>query len=384
LTRKERRRTRKGRLRMTSNLRRLFEETQAQQNVSPARPLVTKNAVNSNGGTALGSVSLKVYKTETMTTIIKEIADLYAPSHTIPTSNKENANVTIGASPITPEVSAAKNLTTPVRAKKPKKRQSATKIVFVKDDKAGSDVSTPKKEAMPTTPNSVGVATPTKKKGKKKRHSTSSKASGLAESSHPSKVGQSASSHSSSSSSSSPVDAATMAQVMREVRECNSALFSTSPVLMSPAIAAIKKKKKAKSLASTSSKHLVSRAQRIDGCRHKRHHARRHRHSVDMSDVLFVSERPTIVDELGGAATTDSFKFEALRNSGESPVAGSASTASDSKDDKRRRRSRSVGDLKSLLVEAEGANGKQRRRRKRKRNSLVRAIDKLISIAGGK
>jgi len=56
--------------------------------------------------------------------------------------------------------------------------------------------------------------------------------------------------------------------------------------------------------------------------------------------------------------------------------------------DKRRRRSQSVGDLKKLLAAAEASDAarqappQKKRERRRKRNSLVRAIDKLISVAG--
>jgi hypothetical protein len=66
-----------------------------------------------------------------------------------------------------------------------------------------------------------------------------------------------------------------------------------------------------------------------------------------------------------------------------------SATASPSQAEKRRRRSRSVGDLKQLMaVSDEAATTVQastlpkKRERRRKRNSLVRAIDKLISVAG--
>lgn len=58
--------------------------------------------------------------------------------------------------------------------------------------------------------------------------------------------------------------------------------------------------------------------------------------------------------------------------------------------ERRRRRSRSVGDLKQLMASCDeaasaaqqAAQPPKKRERKRKRNSLVRAIDKLISVAG--
>lgn len=75
------------------------------------------------------------------------------------------------------------------------------------------------------------------------------------------------------------------------------------------------------------------------------------------------------------------------------PAAPSSSSvkaaASPSQAERRRRRSRSVGDLKQLLAAEDAsatakaaAQPPKKRERRRKRNSLVRAIDKLISVAG--
>jgi hypothetical protein len=70
-------------------------------------------------------------------------------------------------------------------------------------------------------------------------------------------------------------------------------------------------------------------------------------------------------------------------------AAPSSSAASPSQAERRRRRSRSVGDLKQLLAAEDAsttakaaAQPPKKRERRRKRNSLVRAIDKLISVAG--